>query len=245
MCRNNSRAIAIALLGLALMLPGLPLSGAPSGAAEATGESAIVPDEVPMWADSYDDSSKVYVPPGGLVGVELSGGAVQLLSSHTGGWIASETITCPLGYRYDYVVLEVETPGNSRVEISILDATSEASEVGFANATIPNYIKVAGTDLSVYAITPSQYPELRIQVNLVADGNDEPRLLSAKMYFIGLEEWRDDFMGDGKMADHTGLNFTDSVIEVNLTKKGASGGPVAYDDYPPIILATSTSDFMV
>ncbi|UCC93325.1 MAG: VCBS repeat-containing protein, partial [Thermoplasmata archaeon] len=245
MRRNDIRAIAIALLGLALMLPGMPLPGGVSGDAEAAGGSDLVPDEAPMWADEYDDSTKVYIPPGGLVGVELSGGAVQLIPGRAGGWIASEVITSPTGYRYDYIVLVAETPGDSRVEISILDATEEASQVGFANATIPNFVKVEGTDLSVYAIAPTTYPEVRIQVNLVAEGGDSPRLLSTTLYYIGLEEWFDDFLGDAKLKEHKGINFTDGALEVNLTKKGVAGGPGVYDDYPPIVFACSMADFQV
>ena len=99
------RAIAIALLGLVLMLPGLPFPDMSSGGAEAAGESAIIPDEIPVWADGFDDNSKVYIPPGGLVGVEVLGSAVQLLPGSTGGWVASEVITCPEDYRYDLVIL--------------------------------------------------------------------------------------------------------------------------------------------
>ena len=137
------------------MLPGLPNPDVLSGGAEAAGESAIIPDEIPVWADGFDDNSKVYIPPGGLVGVEVLGGAVQLLPGSIGGWVASELITCPEDYRYDLVILKVDTPGDSYVEVSILDATEESSVVGFANATIPNFIKVKSTDVSVYTIAPA------------------------------------------------------------------------------------------
>ncbi|MCK5253531.1 MAG: VCBS repeat-containing protein, partial [Thermoplasmata archaeon] len=141
--------------------------------------------------------------------------------------------------------LEVDTPGDSYVEVSILDATEESSVVGFANATIPNFVKIKDTDVSVYTIAPANYPELRIQVNLVADGADRPSLLGSSLHYIGNEEWRDDFLGAAKIKEYRGINFTDGTLEVNLSKKGISSGPSVYDDFPSIIFSSSMSDFQV
>ncbi|MCK5252218.1 MAG: hypothetical protein KAQ96_04685, partial [Thermoplasmata archaeon] len=73
-------------------------------------------DDHPVWTDSLDDMSHVFVPSAGLVGVEVAGGEVYLIPGNTSGWVASSPIACPDGLRYDYVLLEVDTPGNSSVQ---------------------------------------------------------------------------------------------------------------------------------
>jgi uncharacterized membrane protein len=170
------------------------------------------------WNDSLDDLSHVYVPEGGLVNVEVAGGEARLTAGQDSGWIASSVITCPHGYRYDLVCLEAEQPGSSRVEISTLNASKEAGELGFANETIPPHVRVRATDEVVYDISPSINPALRIQVNLVADGPDRPRLLAWSLYYVPMDEWRDDFLGKGKMRAMKGINVTSGQTELNLSK---------------------------
>jgi hypothetical protein len=189
-----------------------------------------------MWTDTYDDTSKVYVPPGGLVGVEVSGGEVRLLPGETKGWIASEVIDCPDGYRYDHILLEADVPGSSCIKISVLNATADASEMGFANETVPSYRLREGTNLDVRLVMPSTYPKVRVQVNLVADGADSPRLLATTMTFSDVEEWRDEFLSDDKMSDFRGINLTDGTLELNLSRQAGQGGQ--YDPYPTIITLT-------
>jgi hypothetical protein len=50
-------------------------------------------DEGVLWEDTLDSMTNVYVPPGGLVGVEVSGGNAHLQAGHDQGWIASAAIT--------------------------------------------------------------------------------------------------------------------------------------------------------
>jgi hypothetical protein len=177
--------------------------------------------------------SHVYVPGGGLVGVEVAGGEVRLAPGETDGWIASEIIRAKPGYRYDFVLLETNIPGNSSVQISVLNATKESSQIGYANETIVGFERVEATYLSVYSIDPVIYPEVRIQVNLVADGTDRPTLEAWSLYYVPIDEWRDDFLGPWKMTDSGGLNFTGETLEVNTTSKSGAG-PGGYAKYPPL-----------
>src|SRR4030042_740828 len=178
----------------------------------------------PIWTDPLDDLSHVYVPDGGLVGIEVSGGNVHLLPGQSEGWVASSTITCPPGYRYDLVYLEVAMPGASFVKVSMLNASRESTELGFANESIIGYTKVLATDLSIVALLPSGYPNVRIQVNLFAAGADRPRLLAWSLHFAPLDEWYDDFLGTGRMKDMRKLNLTDGRLELDLSGEAASGG---------------------
>lgn len=223
----------MAMVGLMLALPALPGLQMATDLVGAEGGSPIVPEPDVIWTDSLDDLSSVYVPPGGLVGVEVKGGGAQLLPSATAGWIASEVIRCPKGLRYDLVVIEADTPGDSLIEVSVLDATEESSVVGFANATIPGFVKLQAKDVSVFSISPLAFPEIRVQVNLVAAGSSKPSLLSWTLHYVGLEEWKDEFIGSSKLSLFKGINFTSGALEINLTKKGAVGGPVEYEDFPP------------
>ncbi len=149
-------------------------------------------DASEIWTDSFDDMSNVYVPGAGLVGVEVTGGEVRLKTGEGEGWIASSTIPAKPGYKYDFVLLEATIPGNSSVEISILDATEEASEIGFANETIGGYKRVEGIYLSVHDISPSMYPEIRIQVNINENETSRPTLQAWSLHYVPIDEWRDE-----------------------------------------------------
>jgi len=233
--------VVLSFLGTAA----LPVAGSPSPPVDA-GEAMSGPaDAGQVWTDPLDDRSHVYVPSTGLVGVEVTGGQAQLLAGAVDGWIASEVIEARSGLRFDYVLLEAETPGGSRVEISILNASAEASEVGFANETIGGFRRVEGTDLSIYSVSPQTYPRLRLQVNLVADGADRPALKAWSLYFVEVHTWRDDFLGHGKMSDHRGINLTGGNLEINLSGKSAGHGPADYLPYPPVLSSGYTEGFNV
>jgi hypothetical protein len=187
-----------------------------------------------LWTDPLDDLSHVYIPQGGLVNVEVSGGDAHLKAGETNGWIASEVITIPEERKYDLVYLDVDTPGSSYVELSVLNATADPIEIGFANETIGSFKLVEATDVSIYSIGTKLYPEIRIQATLHASGTDMPRLLAWSVYFIGLEEWRDDFLGKAKMEKDGGLNLTNGALEINLSRGGGGGSEGSYEAYPPI-----------
>jgi uncharacterized membrane protein len=231
--RRQSIVIMIAVLMLGMsMLP-------QAGSSPLGGDEGFIGDRNdPIWTDPLDDLSHVYVPGAGLQGVEVSGGSAHLKTGSSTGWIASEVITCPPGYRYDLVMLEVDTPGDSRVFLSILNASADPSEVGFANETIATYKLMNVTDFSMGAVSPVLFPAIRIQVNLEASGTDRPSLLSWTLQFIGQGVWRDDFMGTGKMDEHTNLNFTGDTLEVDLTASASGGGSGVgdYDPYPTLAI---------
>ncbi|NIS10903.1 MAG: hypothetical protein GWN39_02535, partial [Thermoplasmata archaeon] len=191
------------------------------------------------WFDPLDDTSRLYMPGGSLSGIEVSGGDAHLAPGETSGWLATEVITCPPGHRYDTVHVELETPGNSSALVSVLNASADPVEVGFANDSIPGFrMKEVSEDepyLNVYSINQRFYTDLRIQVNLVAAGADRPRLLSWTLTFIDVEIWRDDFLWAGKMERHYGLNLTQGELEINLSRGGSmTGGDVTFDPFPPV-----------
>jgi hypothetical protein len=181
------------------------------------GDAAETWDRVDPWADSLDDLSHVYVPQGGLAGVEVADGEARLLHGKDMGWIATSIITCPAGHRYDLVILEAETPGNSSVQISVLNASEEASQVGYANETVEGYVKFPGTELLIYDLNSRAYPIIRIQVNLVADGANRPRLLDWAVHFVPLGEWRDDFVSSLKISMANGVELKDGKAMIDLT----------------------------
>jgi hypothetical protein len=191
-------------------------------------------DSADVWTDPLDDTSHVYIPPTGLVNVEVSGGDAHLKAGENIGWIASETITCPAGMRYDLIFLEVDAPGASYVELSVLNASASPSEIGFANETISGFRLVKATDLSITSIGAKMFPDIRIQVTLHASGTDRPRLLAWSVYFIGPEEWRDEFLGRAKMESDRGINITNGVVELNLSRRAGTGTTSTYEAFPPV-----------
>ena len=222
--------IAISMMGMSIL---------PSASSSPSDEGFIDTRSDPVWPDPLDDLSQVYVPGGGLVGVEVSGGTAHLKAGSNNGWIASEIITCPPGFRYDMVALEVDTPGDSQVLVSILNASADPSEVGFANETVPNYKLMNATDIPLTTISSSRYPSIRIQASLVASGADRPSVLSWTLYYIGQGMWKDEFRGSGKMMKHSNINFTGDTLEVDLTSSATGGGPGVgdYEPYPTISMA--------
>ena len=237
MTKGNGRVGMAVAMALMMACGGL---GALTTAVEQRTPASITPSalgEAAPWTDSFDDLGHVYVPPGGLVGTEVAGGEARLMAGMTEGWIASSVITCPADHRYDLVYIEAEIPGASSIKVSVLNASREPTEVGYANDTVPGFGKQHSTpDVSVMTITPTAYPQIRIQVNLYAAGADRPRLLSWSLFFVGLEEWRDEFLGKSKMLDDRGINLTAGRAEVNLSKRGA-GGVGEYDAYPTVAVS--------
>ena len=184
------KAVVLLIISLLCLGPIAPLGGSDEGGTDRGIE--LYGEDYPVWTDPLDDLSHVYVPPGGLVGVEVVGGEVRLESGHDMGWIASSVIVSPAGMRCDLVILDAIRPGNSSIEISLLNALEESVVIGYANETIPSYVNIEATALSIQHISPSDYPEVRIQVNLQADGTDRPRLMGWSMHFAQLDEWREE-----------------------------------------------------
>jgi uncharacterized membrane protein len=208
-------------------------TGGTVGGGEDRGPGPFV--ESSVWTDSLDDLSHVFVPTGGLIGVEVTGGQAQLKTGVDDGWIASSIISARPGMRYDYVHIDALTPGNSYINITVMNASAESLEVGYANKTIDEFKLKEGPYLSLLDLKWVDYPDIRIQVNLVADGTDRPVVLAWSLYYLDEEAWRDDFLWPGRMSDHRGLNFTNGDLEVNLTSMGGTGSGGDYDAYPPIV----------
>jgi MYXO-CTERM domain-containing protein len=178
------------------------------------------------------------------VGVEVTGGQVQLLSGHEEGWVASTVIECPTGFRYDLVLLDADVPGNSSLMVTVLDATSSPTLPGYANETIPGYVNITRTDVSLTRLNWTAYPSIRIQATLVADGTDVPRMRGWSLYFCTLGEWRDDFLGTGKMEDSRGMIAHTGEAKINPIDGGANWFE-DYDAYPPVVFTKGwrTTDF--
>ncbi len=197
----------VMLLGVGIIVP--------TGGSDEGGSDRGIQDldDYSEWTDPLDDMSRVYVPPGGLIGVEVASGEVSLLPGNSTGWVASSAIACPVGLRYDYLLLEVDTPGNSTVEMSILDPSQDSIQVGYANRTIPGFIDMEGAMLSLYGVVQNDYPEIRVQVNLFADGTDLPRLLSWSVTFCDAELWHDPFIGLKRDSAHGNLHLGDGIVK--------------------------------
>jgi hypothetical protein len=214
----DGRALAVLFL-VALMA----FSGFSGIATETRGELVdhfedISVEDAEPWTDGFDDTGKVYIPAGGLIGTRVVNGRAILETGASEGWIASSVITCPTGVKFDLVVVDAELPGDSMIRISVLDATAEATEVGYANATITNYKDIEGTAISIKPIDAETYPEIRIQVTLVASGSDRPTLNGWSVYYCPFDEWREDFVTDIRLDTLRGLNLTSGNLELDLTE---------------------------
>ncbi|MCK5413854.1 MAG: hypothetical protein KAJ35_00580, partial [Thermoplasmata archaeon] len=57
------------------------------------------------------------------------------------------------------------------------------------------------------------YPEIRLQVNLFANGSDNPKLLSWSVAFCDVDLWHDPFIGIGRDASHGNLHLGDGTVK--------------------------------
>jgi hypothetical protein len=233
--RIEPRKVMVLLVALLMLgLLDIPAVGTTPGGDDGGSRQPGPLDDDPTWTDPLNDASHVYVNATMPVGVEVSGGDAHLKAGETEGWLASEVITCTPGYRYDLVLLEVETPGLSHVNISVLDASVAPTSGDYANWTIPGFDMVPATDISLNAISPVTYPKVRIQVNLFANGTDLPRLLSWTVLFVDVGEWREEFLGTGKMTHRRNLNMTGEDLTINLDPFRLYGQGWDYEPFPTL-----------
>ena len=172
------------------------------------------------------------------MGTQVVSGEVGLLPGETGGLIASIGISCPPGLRYDLLVVDVATPGDSSVLVSVLNATEDSQQVGYVNEPISGFKDLEQRDVSLGSISTTAYPEIRLQADLLASGADRPSLLSWAVRFLPVDEWRDDFIGTGKMDDWKGVNTTSEQISIDLSGKTNPGGD--YDAFPPVVFSRTS-----
>jgi hypothetical protein len=235
----DRRALAVLILVGLMAFQGLSSVGTQTrGGLGPSNEHFSVEDAEP-WTDDFDSIDNVYVPPGGLIGTRLLNGQAVLKVGTSDGWIASSVITCPEGVKYDMLVIDAHVPGDSMVSISVMDATAEATEVGYANDTINNFKDIEGTAISIKSIDPETYPEIRIQVTLTASGSDRPTVNAWSLYYCPLDEWREDFVSDMRIDTLRGLNLTSGNLELDLTEhQGGKAGKSSSSSeapYPTIV----------
>ena len=77
-----------------------------------------------------------------------------------------------------------------------------------------------------------------MQADLVASGADRPRLLSWAVRFLPVYEWRDDFIGTGKIDDWRGVNTTSEQISIDLSARTDPGGE--YEAFPPVVFSRTS-----
>ncbi len=231
--RDGSRRTWIALL-LVFLMAASGLSGIPAGAGDdgAVPIGGPVPFDVSPWTDDFDDGSLVNT----TIDTEVVGGQVQLEAGKASGLVASVPIGCPAGYRYDILIVEVDTPGSSSVEISFLNATEESTKVGYVNEPIPGFLKLAKTQISLAGVSPKVFPSVRLQADLQSSGTDRPALLKWTLHYVAEGMWRDEFWGDGKVEESTRLVFDGERVSVDLSVKSLyETGYADHDPFPVLI----------
>ncbi|UCC93496.1 MAG: VCBS repeat-containing protein, partial [Thermoplasmata archaeon] len=230
----NRKALVLLVAVLMVGVLDAPAVGTLSGSGDGPSRHVGPLDSGGPWTDPLEDASHVYVNATMPVGVEVGGGDAHLEAGVTEGWLASEVIACPPGYRYDLVLLEVDTPGRSHVNVTILDASVAAPNASFANGTLEGFEMMDATDMSLNSVSPVDVPRIRVQVNLFANGTDRPRLLSWSVHFVDLGEWREEFLGTGKMTRHRNLNLTGNDLRISLDRSKMHGTGGDYEPFPTL-----------
>jgi hypothetical protein len=230
--RNGSRRTIVALLLVFLMaasgLTGM-LGSAGDDGALAGGPGLF---DTSPWVDDFDDRSRVNT----TIGTEVVAGQVQLQTGNANGLVASVAISAPVGYRYDILILEVDTPGSSSVKVSVLNATEESTKVGYVNEPVPGFLKVDKTQVPLSGVGTKSFPQIRLQADLESAGTDKPALLKWTLHFVAEDMWRDEFWGDGKVDDRSRAVFDGEYAMVDMSMGNLYiTGYDDHDDYPTIV----------
>ncbi len=214
--------------------PGLPALGNDAGDDGALVGGGFGFMDISPWSDDFVDNTLVEV----FQNTEIVSGEVVLTAGSPTGLVASKGISAPVGYRYDLVVMEIYTPGDSTVTISVLNATEDSTKVGYVNEPIPGFLKLDSTQVPILTISTSLYPEIRLQADLEAAVTDRPALLKWTVFFVSKDEWKDEFLGDGKMLEYNNLNLTGNTVEVDLSRQNTyAPGYGDYEAFPPLFAA--------
>ena len=225
------RRSLVAIVLIVFMISPGPLAleqlSIPAGASPGPGPM----DASSVWEDDFPNTDLINTS----IDTEVVSGEVRLSAGETSGLVASVAISCPQGLRYDLLVVEVSTPGDSQVTVSVLNATEDAMQVGYVNEPIPGFQDLVERDVSLGRIGPVAYPVVRLQADLDASGTDRPALLRWAVHFIAEGEWRDDLLGTGKMKEMRGLNLSAGEVTLDLSGRPGSGGE--YDPYPAVVFS--------
>ncbi len=185
-----------------------------------------------VWQDDFNDSSRIAT----MSDARVLNGTVVIAIGASKGIVASVEILCPTGMRYDFMLLRSIEPGNCSIRVAILNASEPPSTPGYVNEPIPGFGMSDARELQMSAISPAHFPSIRLQANLEANGTVSPSLLWWAVYFVGQDEWRDDFIGSGKLRSRSMVNITDGTVELNLSLRRAyTSGRGEYEAYPSII----------
>jgi len=190
------------------------------------------PLDTSPWSDDFNDETGVNA----TIDTEVTGGQVQLAAGKGTGLVASVAIVPPPGYRYDILLVEVDTPGASSVYISVLNASEESTKVGFVNEPIPGFLKLSRTQIPLTGISTTLFPSIRLQADLEAVGTDRPALLKWTVHFVAEDMWRDEFWGDGKVLESKKVVFTGDAVTPDMSKKNLyMPGYGPHPKFPPIM----------
>jgi len=229
--RDGSRRTIIAII-LVFLMAASGLTGM-LGSADDEGSLVGGPGlfDTSPWVDDFDNTNLV----NDTIDTVVVGGQVELAAGKANGLVASVPITAPAGYRYDILILEVDTPGSSSVKVSVLNATEESTKVGYVNEPVPGFLKLDKIQVPMSGLSPKLFPQLRLQADLESSGTDRPALLKWTLYYVASDTWRDEFWGDGKVDDVNRVVFDGEYAMVDMSMGNLYvTGYADHDDYPPI-----------
>lgn len=191
-------------------------------------------DPPTYWSDGFLDDAKTGV----IRDVVVGGGRVEIAAGQTKGIVSSGAIVCPDGFLYDWLVVEADTTGNSSVKVAVLNATETSQQAGYVNEPVPGFELRAALEQDLRPIDRTSFPSIRLQANLEANGSFRPVLLNWTVVFVRQGEWRDDFIGTGKLFQRAKIihtNETALTMDLGRQLRYAVHEFDDYEKYPIII----------
>jgi hypothetical protein len=218
----------IVLITLILVLPShvTSIEGADHDShGRSSDQSRSLLSNPPTWSDSFNDNSQVHI----TRDVSVGGGRVEILAGRSNGIVSSEDIICPMGHRYDWLTVMVDTTGNSTVNITVLNATATSQQQGYVNEPIPGFELRAVREVDLKAIDPKAFPRIRLQATMEVNGSYRPLLLEWTVLFIRYGDWRDDFVSEGKILQRSKLTYSDGSLDIDFSVQNRYG--IGYGDH--------------
>ena len=146
-------------------------------------------EKVPYLGKIYD-----VTVPNHILLVRRNGKAIWSGNSY----FASKKIDLPVGRKWDMASVRKTEPVNTFINVSVIDAST--------NATIPNFANKTGHNIDLSELNDQNISSIRLKAYFQSNGSATPSLDSWGVEWMAENAWRDSFTGDGKSDQRFDVN---------------------------------------
>ena len=116
------------------------------------------------------------------------------------GYVDSISIELPESMKWDVLSVKIEEPERTSIQMDIIDTTTTKSIPGYGDLTATNVDLSGLNDLGITSIF--------LHGRFSGEGGITPILHSWGVEWVAENVWRDDFIGDGKVRERSGITIS-------------------------------------